>query len=58
MIKENADLISRLNRIIEEHLELMDKSALIRNMVNKSGKDVETIAAILKAILTILKINK
>lgn len=55
MIKENASLSSRLNRIISEHTELMDKSALIRNMVNESGKDVEKIVAILKAMLNHLK---
>jgi len=51
MIKENADLNSRLSRIISEHLDQMDKSALIRNMVNESGKDVEKVVAILRAML-------
>lgn len=55
MIKENEALSSRVVGIISAHLELMEKSALIRNMANESGEDVEQVAAILKIMLRELK---
>ncbi|RBQ11540.1 nucleotidyl transferase AbiEii/AbiGii toxin family protein [Pedobacter miscanthi] len=55
MIRENKDLNLRLARIVSGNIGLMEKSTLIRNMVNESGKDVEKIAAILEAMLKHLK---
>lgn len=51
MIKDNEKLHLRLKGIISGQLEQMEKSALIRNMVNESGKDVENVTAILDAML-------
>jgi len=55
MIKDNEKLHLRVQRIISEELQLMEKSAFIRNMVNESGKNVEKIAAKLEAMLNELK---
>lgn len=55
MINENKALGLRLVKIISGHLELMENSALIRNMANESGKDIEQIAALLEVMLRNLK---
>jgi len=55
IISGNENLGLRLGRIISGHLVLLEKSAMIRNMANESGKDVEQVAAILEAMLKELK---
>lgn len=51
IIAGNDDLLQRLIHILEVHMEQKEKSGLIRNMVNESDSNVESILQLLTSLL-------